>query len=196
MQDIKNLTDEELIFLVRTQNQEFYSEVVKRYQEKLLRYATYLIKDANESADVVQEAFIKAFVNLNGFNINKKFSSWIYRIVHNEAINFIKKRKKEISLETNSYLSDVLSENDSLELGLERKEIKQKIRKCLAFLPIKYREPLVLFFLEERSYEEISDILRIPIGTVGTRINRGKKIMKQVYQQKNFQSQSKIKKEE
>ena len=72
---------------VRTKDQELYGEVVRRYQDKLLRYADYLMQNESRAADVTQNAFIKAFINLNSFDTGKKFSSWIYRITHNEAIN-------------------------------------------------------------------------------------------------------------
>jgi len=184
MKKIKSLSDEELIELVRNKDQELYEEVVRRYQTKLMRYATGLIQDEDKAADVVQESFIKAFVNLRGFNTKKKFSSWIYRIVHNEAINYIKKHKKEISLENNKWVERAAKSNEDVEEDFNQKEAKEMLYLSLKELPLKYRSPLVLFFLEEKTYEEISDVLRIPIGTVGTRINRGKKMLRLIYKKK------------
>ncbi|KPJ70922.1 hypothetical protein AMJ51_00545 [Microgenomates bacterium DG_75] len=184
MKKIKSLSDEELIELVRNKDQELYKEVVRRYQTKLMRYATGLIQDEDKAADVVQESFIKAFVNLRGFNTKKKFSSWIYRIVHNEAINYIKKHKKEISLENNKWVERAAKSNEDVEEDFNQKEAKEMLYLSLKELPLKYRSPLVLFFLEEKTYEEISDVLRIPIGTVGTRINRGKKMLRLIYKKK------------
>ncbi|KKQ24461.1 MAG: RNA polymerase sigma-70 factor, ECF subfamily [Candidatus Roizmanbacteria bacterium GW2011_GWC1_37_12] len=92
------MSDEELITKIRTKDKELYAEIIRRYEAKLLRYANYLINDKDKAADIVQEAFIKAYINLNGFEVKKKFSSWIYRIVHNQAVNFIKKNKKEVPL--------------------------------------------------------------------------------------------------
>jgi len=175
--DLQNVSDEKLIELVRTQNHELYAEVVERYQEKLLRYADYLLGHNQEAEDVVQTAFVKVYKNLFAFNIKKKFSSWIYRIVHNEAVNRIKKKRKEFLFESNGDFANLLTSKKDVELEFEKKELSQMVKKCLKQLPIKYREPLTLFFLEEKSYQEISDILRIPKGTVGTRINRGKKLM-------------------
>lgn len=180
MRKLKNLSDEAVVELVRNEDQELYREIVKRYQAKLLRYAAYLIRDEAKAADVVQEAFIKAFINLKGFNLKKKFSSWIYRIVHNETINYLKKHKKEISLENNHWLKS----KEDVEADFNRKEARKMLYQSLKKLPLKYRSPLVLFYLEEKSYEEISDVLRIPVGTVGTRINRGKKMMRSIYKQK------------
>lgn len=184
MKKVKNLDDEELVELVRTQDQELYSEVVRRYQDKLVRYATSLIQDEDKAADVVQEAFIKAFVNLKGFNLKKKFSSWIYRIVHNEAINYLKKHKREISLENNQWIERTVDSGQDIEKDFNRKEAEKMLYQSLNELPLKYRSPLTLFYLEEKSYEEISDVLRIPVGTVGTRISRGKKLMRTICKKK------------
>ncbi len=178
MEDLKKLTDEELVEYIRTKDQESYLEIVLRYQEKLTRYAKYLVQDEHKSEDVVQNSFIKAFINLNSFNIKKKFSTWIYRITHNEAINEIVKHKNEIPM-----FEDMdFQSNEDIEIDFFKGELKEKIQDCLSKLPVLYSEPLSLFFLEEKSYEEISDILRLPVGTVGTRINRAKILMKKICQ--------------
>ncbi|HAU08019.1 MAG: RNA polymerase, sigma-24 subunit, ECF subfamily [Candidatus Yanofskybacteria bacterium GW2011_GWF1_44_227] len=176
MVDLKTLSDEKLIEYVRAADQDAYLEVVLRYQDKLLRYANYLAQDQMKSADIVQNAFIKAFVNLQSFNSKMKFSTWIYRIVHNEAMNEIVRYKKEMPMpEEFDFKSD-----ENIEYDLIQKETSDLVRKCLSEMPLIYSEPLSLFFLEDKSYEEISDILRLPVGTVGTRINRAKILMKKI----------------
>ncbi len=174
----KELTDEEIIEKVRTSNQDLYALIIDRYQKKLVRYVNNLIKNEDKAIDVVQESFIKAYVNLNSFNIEKKFSSWIYRIAHNQAINLAKKYQKETPLlEDWDFKSD-----DDIEKDFEEKETIEKVEKCLKNIPLLYSEPLSLYYIDEKSYDEISDILRIPMGTVATRINRAKKIMKNICQ--------------
>lgn len=178
MIDTKQLTDEEIVEKVRTSNQDLYAVIIGRYQKKLMQYAVNLIKDEDKAVDVVQESFIKAFINLNNFDTEKKFSSWIYRIVHNQAINLVRKYKKETPLlEEWDFKSD-----ENMEEIFEKKETKEKVLKCLGEVPLLYSEPLSLFYIDEKTYEEISDILRIPMGTVATRINRAKKIMKNICQ--------------
>ncbi len=177
----KTATDEELVQLIRTQDQELYREIVHRYQDKLLRYATCLTQNEGRAADVTQEAFIKAFINLNGFDTGKKFSSWIYRIVHNEAINSLKKYGRETSLESSREASNLPTNDGDIQEDLNRELLKKAAAACLDKLPLAYRSPLALFYLEGRSYEEISDVLRIPIGTVGTHINRGKKMLAEIW---------------
>lgn len=178
MVDVKTLSDEQLIIYIRTKDKESYAEIINRYQEKLMRYAMYLVGDTHHSADVVQQGFINAYINLQGFDKKKKFSSWIYRIVHNEAMNMIKKQHRYQPL---SYDSEYESDS-AIEDTYTKEELVRETHACLEKMPVLYREPLSLFFLEEKSYEEISDILHIPIGTVGTRVNRAKGIMKSICQ--------------
>lgn len=177
-QEMDLRSDEELVEIARSSSAQVYGEIVRRYQSKLYRYALYLTGDGSKASDVVQDAFIKAYVNLNGFNNSKKFSSWIYRIVHNEAINMAKKRDRNVSLD----LIKDLPGDDDLEQGVERLEESALAKECLSSLPLKYAEPLELYYMEEQSYEEIGDILRLPSGTVATRIRRGKILMKRLCQ--------------
>jgi RNA polymerase sigma-70 factor (ECF subfamily) len=142
MIDYNELPDEEVVKLIRLSNQELYFILVKRYQDKLLRYVTNIVLDEYKAVDVVQETFIKSFVNLNGFDLNKKFSSWIYRIAHNESINLLKKNRRETFLPEDL---DFSSEENLVE-DLEQKELVQNIGKCLGSLPLMYSEPLVLHF--------------------------------------------------
>jgi len=172
------LTDENLVRQVREKNKELYSEIINRYQNKLLRYAFNLTGNSAQAADVVQNSLIKAYVNLYSFNVSKIFSSWIYRIVHNEAVNLLKKQKYQLPLNE----MDDLDSGVAVEDELIKKELKIYDRQCLGQMAVEYREPLSLYFLEEKSYDEISEILRLPISTVGTRISRAKIIMKKICQ--------------
>lgn len=178
MDDTSKFTDEEIVEKIRSSDRELYAVIIERYKNKLLRYAYNLVHDDDNAGCIVQDAFIKGFINLNGFDTKKKFSSWIYRIVHNEAINVAKKYQKEIPMPMDF---DPESGEDTLK-DFERKEASAQIEKCLGSLPLIYSEPLSLFYLEEKSYQEISDILRIPIGTVAIRISRAKKLMKNICQ--------------
>jgi len=170
------LTDEQLVKIIREKDKELYSEIIKRYQTKLSHYLKKFIYDSDELEDVLQMVFIKSYRNLYGFDIHKKFSSWIYRIAHNEAINHLKKNSKgQISLEEVEY--KIIDEKINLHEEIDRNLLKEKIDKLLTNVNLKYREPLILFYFEQKSYQEISDILRIPKSTVGTFIKRGKEIL-------------------
>jgi RNA polymerase sigma-70 factor, ECF subfamily len=172
------LSDEEIADKVRTTDTNLFAVIIERYQKKLLHYANSLIKDEDKAVDIVQASFIKAFVNINSFNIENKFSSWIYRIVHNEALNLLKKYPGETPL-----LDDLdFKSDENVEEDFIQKETKAQVEKCLKEIPILYSEPLSLYYIDNKSYEEISDILRIPMGTVAIRISRAKKLMKNICQ--------------
>lgn len=179
------MTDEQITIEVINGNKELYEELVKRYQEKLLRYVKYLVKNDNSAFDIVQDTFIKAFENLNSFNSSLKFSSWIYRIAHNESVNRIKKTNRELFNVDFDFLGDVLPQDSSPEIEFERDEIANELKKRMELLPVKFREVLTLYYLENKSYEEISDILRVSVGTVGTWINRGKIRLKKLFEEMN-----------
>jgi len=171
-------TDEEIVDVTRTEDQEQYACLVDRYQHKLLRYALSLLHDEHKAEDVVQEAFIKAFINLNSFDTKKKFSSWLYRIVHNEAMNHLKKHRWEIPFWENFDFAS----KQNIEEEFAEQELLTALHDRIASLPVLYSAPLSLYYIEEKSYEEISDILHIPMGTVATRMSRAKHQLKKLCQ--------------
>ena len=159
-----------------------YGFLMERYADKLSRYIYRLARLSEDDAkDILQESFIKAYQNLNDFDQTLKFSSWIYRIVHNQTISFLRKKKPTISIapytegeETTGILEDLKADTD-IELETEAKINGEKLKKELGTLEEKYRSILILRYMEEKDYKEISDILKIPIGTVGTLMSRAKK---------------------
>ena len=157
-----------------------YGLLVERYEAKLQRYIARLgVRVHDDQLDVLQEIFIKAYRNLNSFDTSLSFSSWVYRIAHNEAISFYRKKKvrPEGHLVGNGdeVLSFLSSSLDTAEVKFDKSINAEEVNKALTLIDEKYREPLVLRFFEHKEYDEISDILQIPIGSVGTLIHRGKK---------------------
>lgn len=159
---------------------DYFSCLYLRYEAQLLRYIRHLshVSDA-EAEDILQESFIKIWKNLNEFDQSFKLSSWIYRIVHNETISSLRRKSaygkdRTLSFEEGRYTGDPaeLPAGEEVE-GDPDPEVH--IREVLDQLQLPYKEVLVLKFLENMSYTEISDILKIPEGTVATRINRAKK---------------------
>ena len=171
------LSDEQIVVVVRKENKELYSEIIGRYHSKLSHYLRKFIHDGDELEDVLQAVFIKAYENLYGFDEKRKFSSWIYRIAHNEAINHIKKHAR-VSVSIDEIGMFLLDEKIDLQNGVDQEILKQKMEDALSEMKDKYRTPLVLYFFEQKSYEEMSEILRVPVNTVGTLIARGKKNLK------------------
>lgn len=171
-------TDSEIIDLART-NADFFGVLMERYEAPLLRYIRRISSfDRDDAEDILQEAFIKAYRNLNDFDHDSKFSSWMYRIVHNQTIDTARKRKLRTVVSIDEHdLTHILRAATDIGGDAERKDDLAIISDAIRALPETYREALILRFLEEKSYEEIMDILRLPKGTVATLISRGKKIL-------------------
>ncbi|MFC1600150.1 RNA polymerase sigma factor [Patescibacteria group bacterium] len=163
-----------------------FAKLVDRYETKLLRYIKRLTGlPTDQAEDVLQETFIKIYRNLNNFDPKLKFSSWAYRITHNESINHAKKIKKVVPLENDdedaTSLIEILESDANVEKEAIQKETALKVRAALYKLPKKYRDVLILYYLEDQDYAAISDILKKPSGTVATLLNRAKAKFKHIY---------------
>ena len=176
-------SDQELVSLTLV-DQDHFGYLIDRYEQKLLRYIRRLSNINLETAeDILQETFIKVYKNLNAYDTSLKFSSWIYRIAHNEVINYFRKNKingSMVSLDEENGLINILTSSDKTEKIAVDSELKTKLNMVLNELDEKYKEVLLLKYLEEKDYQEISDILQIPTNTVGTLIHRGKAELKKL----------------
>lgn len=166
--------DGEIIESVLAGNQNDFEDLIKRYQGMLYAYLyRFLFNNAENAKDVLQNVFMKAYKNLGSVDVSKPLKPWLYRIAHNEAVNFIRahKRKGELQLEDEDW--DRFSASETSEL--EEKEKLEYLKKVIDGLKTKYREVLLLHYFEEKSYQEISDIMKHPKSTIGVLINRAKK---------------------
>lgn len=179
MAELKNLTDEALVAVV-LETPNAFGEIIERYEAKLARYIDRLgVRVLDDKLDVLQETFIKAYRNLNSFDGSFKFSSWIYRIAHNEAISWYRKRsvrpEGHLVADSEDVMLLIKDGTDGAEVSFDKDLNAAELLRALDEIDQKYKEALILRFFEHKEYEEISDILRIPIGSVGTLISRGKK---------------------
>lgn len=181
--ELKELDDEQLVAHIRGGNEEAFSFLVERYQNKLYYYALKFIHDDQKAQDVLQEAFIKAYVNLNSFDADRNFSAWVYRIVHNEALNFAKRHAREIPVGDAKWFDNIPDERVDLAGEIDLKTKRSQVRAVVFSLPLKYREVLVLYYFEGMDYEDIAKVLQIPTATVGTRIRRAKARLKRALPQ-------------
>jgi len=177
--ECQNKTDEDIVEMVLN-DQNYFLGLIDRYENKLLRYILRISSFSYEEAeDTLQEVFINAYRNLNNFDHKLKFSSWIYRIAHNQVISSWRKKQARPQNITWEDVNEGLLKNLIADLDLEKEidseYLKESIQKVFDGMDNKYREVLVLKFLEEKNYNEISDILKKPMGTVATLINRAKK---------------------
>jgi len=178
MPDCKN-SDEHMVFMVQSGKIDCFDIIVKRYENKIKRYGRKFLAGYEDIEDIVQQVFIKAYINIRSFDTSRKFSSWLYRIAHNEFINAIRKKKKEPLpfFNPDIILPHPLSKEPA-DREVKEKDMRRTIEKCLNKLSPKYREVLILYYFEELSYKEISDVLQVPVSTVGIRIKRAKKTIK------------------
>ena len=187
--DGEDKTDEELVNLT-LDNQSYFLYLIKRYEEKLLNYVLRITNVSHEEAeDILQDVFIKVYENLRDFDTDLKFSSWIYRITHNQVISNFRKNKARPQVAIFDLEEDVLKRLASdLDLisEMDARLLKKNINQVLARLGSQYREILVLKYLEEKDYREISDIIKKPMGTVASLINRAKKEFRQELEKQNI----------
>jgi len=177
----QELTDEELVKLA-LENQEQFFLIVNRYSAKLSLYIRRISKLSFEDAeDLLQDIFIKVYLNLNNFDVDLKFSSWIYRIAHNMVISHyrrvsVRPQGHAIDWDDNllNGLASEIDTNHQVDCHLDR----EKLVFALDKLDSKQREVLFLRYFEEKSYQEISDIIKKPTGTVASLINKAKKELK------------------
>ncbi len=177
------LTDEQIAKHVQQGQTELFGLLVERYEAKMKRYAHKFLYQTEDIDDLVQEVMIKTFVNIKSFKTDKRFSPWIYRIAHNEFINAIKKKSKEALpfFDPDTLFPHPVSK-ETADGPLQEEEIKNTVEHYLDQLEAKYREPLILYYLEELSYQEIADILHLPTSTVGVRIKRAKDALQKIHQ--------------
>ncbi len=176
-------SDEEIVAL-SLKEPEVFGVLMERYEKKLFFFVRRICSlSAAEVEDLLQEIFIKCYRYLNDFDQDLKFSSWIYRIARNETISYIRKikaRPQTIPEEDGGELLRAIAADWDLEEEVRKKLDGEKVRELLSQLDRKYREILVLRYLEDKSYEEIADIVKKPEGTVATLINRAKKKFKKI----------------
>ncbi len=163
---------------------DFFSCLYERYEAQLLRYIKRLVHVSDEEAeDILQESFISIWKHLRGFDQSLKLSSWIYRIVHNQAVSLLRKKQshgEHDRVDWNDTIGSDIPDETVMGLLKEGQDIDHDTHALLERLPLPYKEVLMLKFLEAMSYEEISDVLKLPEGTVATRINRAKKAFRQL----------------
>lgn len=180
MDDAVAKSDEMLVEAVQNGDSELFGVLIERYQEKITRYGKRFLYQYEDVEDAVQDVFLKAYTNIQSFNLDNKFSPWIYRIAHNTFIDCIKKRGKENvpTVDPDIFFGNLRAEENP-ERELIDVEDEQALRQAIEELPPKYREPIILFFYEEKDYKDIGEIMHIPSSTVGVRIRRAKEKIKQ-----------------
>ena len=193
VENLKSLTDEELIFRFQNGNNDAYDEIVFRYKDKLVNFIFRYAGNYDDCEDIVQDTLIKVYTSKHLYKEIAKFSTWIYTIAINLAKTRIMKKQK---MKTFS-LSDAYDDEDkdfdipdeaySADVDANSKFLNQYIQNALNKINVNYRELVIMRDVEDLSYEEIVEITGLPMGTVKSRINRGREklqeLLKDIYKE-------------
>jgi RNA polymerase sigma-70 factor (ECF subfamily) len=174
-----DLSEEQLLDLAACEPQAF-GRLVEMYHDALLRYVGRIsFFSMEDKEDILQNAYIKAYKNINRYDMSMKFSTWLYHIVRNTTIDEIRKQAVRPKLYSffDEDISKIFVTDESSVKNMWRQEDIQSLRKAISELPEKYREALTLRYVEDKTYEEIMDIVELPKGTVAARISRAKKMI-------------------
>ncbi|MCG2589823.1 RNA polymerase sigma factor [Rhodohalobacter sulfatireducens] len=178
-----SLEDDKFVKRAIEGDQEAFKDLMDKYQKPLYFHVLKMVKNHEQVEDLVQEAFMKAFRNLNSYNTNYAFSTWLYRITTNHTIDYLRKKK----LKTTSIDQPVKTRDGEMEIQISddaetdrniiRKERKKIIHNAINDLPEKYRRVIEMRHLQELSYQEIADQLDLPLGTVKAHIFRAREML-------------------
>jgi len=177
MNDKFKYSDEKLILRFQEGDINAYNELVKRYKDRLLNFVLRYFNNVEQAEDVVQDTLIKLYTHASYYKNVAKFSTWIFTVAKNNALTELRKnkRKKTDSLWTDDgQVIDINSKEESLDSKVQNEIAIDQLNKFLDEIPENFRMAVVLRDFQELSYEEISKILEIPIGTIKSRINRGR----------------------
>lgn len=180
--DPGELKDEQVVIL-SLEDEKYFRILMDRYERRMKIYVKRITGASNETVeDVVQEVFFKVYSNLAKFNPEMKFSSWIYRIAHNQAVNnfLYEKRRRTESLLYNEKgeLITMLRDSHDIWREIQQENVNEKLVAALSHISKKYKDVLELNYFEGKSYQEISLEMGKPVNTIGTMLNRGRKILK------------------
>jgi RNA polymerase sigma-70 factor (ECF subfamily) len=176
---LAELTDEELVGRCQDNDHRAFTAIVDRYKHKVHWLVRRMVGNPDDE-DLTQEIFVRAYQAMPGFQGRSSFRTWLYRIAHNLCFTELRRRSRRgehVSLEEEGEekIHWMLSRPvDDLEREIERRDISRSVRTLVEKLPVPYRTALTLFYLQQVRYEEIGEIMGVPLGTVKTYIHRGR----------------------
>lgn len=189
--ELRELSDVELVDDARKGTPESFEEIVRRYERPITGYLYRMLRDYDHSLDVSQEVFIKVYNSLEKYRSEYKFSTWIYRIAHNAAIDHMRRNSvntQSIETETvdGAYQLQIESPLPSPEQERERSEWRMEIEAVVNRLPATYKDLVILRHSQDLSYDEIAEITGFPLGTVKNRLFRAREMMRAMLIEKGF----------
>jgi len=176
---VDRLPDEMLVKSCLQGDMGSFGELVRRYQKQVYSLAYRLTNDAEEAMDLSQEVFLKIYQVLERYDDSRPFFPWMYKVASNVCYSLLRKRPQEsVPLEKVIEFTPLIPKIESQpEDYYESREIQQLVQRAIAELPEKYRVPLVLRFLEDLTYQQIAEVMELPVSTIETRLYRGKALL-------------------
>lgn len=163
-----------LIALSRRGNTDAFDQLVGAYQDRIYHLVYRITGNHADAQDAAQEAFVKAYTSLSGFRAQSAFSTWLHRIAVNVAVDLVRRRAKRAT----PVVDVAAPAGDPLADGAERAEVQLRIHRAIAALPLEQRSAVVLRDVQGCTYEEIASALGIPVGTVRSRLSRGREALR------------------
>lgn len=184
------MTDAEKLLLKRSQQGDVaaFEQLIAKHQTLAYNVAYRILGNEEDAKDATQEALVKVFRNINKFKGEASFGTWLYRIVVNACNDYIRKHRKVVTYsmdqdketEDGAVKMELADDGPTPESALEAKDLKQTVQKALAKLPEANRIVVVLRDIQGFSYDEIAEMIEVPVGTVKSRINRGRDMLKKI----------------
>jgi RNA polymerase sigma-70 factor (ECF subfamily) len=176
------LDDQQLVLASKQGDRDAFSLLVLRYQRRIFNLVYRMVQHYEEASEITQEAFLAAWQGLPSFRGEARFATWLYRIAYNCALKQLELRKRDRALQAALQAEHELDSNDSQKLAdarLDQRERQAVIQEQLSHLPAKYRIVLILRHLQEMTYEEMAEILAMPVGTIKTHLFRARNLLKE-----------------
>lgn len=189
-QTVLSLSDEDLMARVAEDDERAFSELVMRFQGRVANLISRVLNDREATDDLAQEVFVRVFVHRRNYRRGSRFSTWLFTIAANLAKNEIRRRVRRRNWFSLDALQEMVQDNalvladpaEGRESLMEREQLQEAMGRAIATVPEKYRLALVLRDIEGLAYEEIAQVLGIPGGTVRSRINRARSMLKRKLQ--------------
>jgi RNA polymerase sigma factor (sigma-70 family) len=173
------MDDQELQRKAQAGDQAAFTQLASQCYPALCRHAAYLVRDNDIAEDIVQEALLKAYLHIHRYDPERSFSTWVYKIVTNCALDYLRKKKDRRLDDLEEVVAD--EENDLLaqEEAAVRKEQLVVLKKAISALPMQYQAVVNLYYWEDKSYDEIAAIMQKPLGTIKVWLYRAKRQLKE-----------------
>lgn len=175
---------DDLLLVAASKNgdQDAFAQLVQRYQRRVFNLVYRMLQQYEETTEITQETFLAAWQGLPAFRGDARFSTWLYRIAYNCSLKQLELRKRDralqVALETEQVLEDASNETHA-NAEIDARDRQALIQEHLSHLPAKYRIVLILRHLQDKTYEEMAEILTMPIGTIKTHLFRARKLLKE-----------------